>query len=244
MINESIYWKSFLLPYELAVGGFIIKLESMRKDFLLKNSSSPIEIVSGRVKAVSSILEKAQRLNIDFSRIKEEIYDIAGIRITCKYIQDVYKVFELLKTRKDVDIFIVKDYIKNPKPSGYRSLHVIAKYNVETLEGQIPINIEFQIRTHAMHLWASIEHSLKYKYYRQIPIEIQERLLSVSQVTTQLDEEMSRIQIAVEETSVDKVRSEEYELDGLELFLSNLKKWWFDEVCNFWKNSRYSNSFC
>jgi len=225
MINESVYWKSFLLPYELAVGGFIIKLESMRKDFILKNSSSPIEIVSGRVKSVSSILEKAQRLNIDFSRIKEEIYDIAGIRITCKYIQDVYRVFELLKTRKDVDIFIVKDYIKNPKPSGYRSLHLIAKYNVETLEGQIPINIEFQIRTHAMHLWASIEHSLKYKYFRQIPLEIQERLLTVADVTTQLDEEMSRIQIAVEETNVDKMRNEEYELEGLDLFLSSIKKW-------------------
>src|SRR5690554_3865374 len=225
MINESVYWKSFLLPYELAVGGFIIKLESMRKDFILKNASSPIEIVSGRVKSVSSILEKAQRLNIDFSRIKEEIYDIAGIRITCKYIQDVYKVFEILKTRRDVEIFIVKDYIKDPKPSGYRSLHLIAKYNVETLEGQIPINIEFQIRTHAMHLWASIEHSLKYKYYRNIPKEIQARLLSVAEVTNQLDAEMSRIQIAVEETSVDKVRSEEYEFDGLDLFLNSIKKW-------------------
>lgn len=225
MINESIYWKSFLLPYELAVGGFIIKLESMRKDFILKNSSSPIEIVSGRVKSVSSILEKAQRLNIDFSRIKEEIYDIAGIRVTCKYIQDVYKVYELLKARKDVDIFIVKDYIKNPKASGYRSLHLIAKYNVETLEGQIPINIEFQIRTHAMHLWASIEHSLKYKYYRQIPEDIQERLLKVAEVTTKLDEEMSKIQIAVEETNTDKVRNEEYELEGLDLFLNSIKKW-------------------
>jgi len=226
MINESNYWKSFLLPYELAVGGFIIKLESMRKDFILKNASSPIEIVSGRVKSVQSILEKAQRLNIDFSKIKEEIYDIAGVRITCKYIQDVYKVYELLKTRKDVDIFMVKDYIKNPKPSGYRSLHLIAKYNVETLEGQIPINIEFQIRTHAMHLWASIEHSLKYKYYRQIPEEIQERLLRVAEVTTKLDEEMSKIQIAVEEINVDRVRGDEYEFDGMDMFLSSIKKWW------------------
>lgn len=234
MINESNYWKSFLLPYELAVAGFIIKLEAMRKDFILKNSSSPIELVSGRVKSVQSILEKAQRLNIEFSKIKEQIFDIAGIRVTCKYIQDVYKVYELLKARKDVDIFIVKDYIKNPKPSGYRSLHLIAKYNVETLEGQVPINIEFQIRTHAMHLWASIEHSLKYKYYRQIPEEIQERLLKMAEVTTKLDEEMSKIQIAVEEINVERVRGEEYEVDGMDLFLSSIKKWWCHEVCNFW----------
>jgi putative GTP pyrophosphokinase len=120
---------------------------------------------------------------------------------------------------------MVKDYIKNPKPSGYRSLHLIAKYNVETLEGQIPINIEFQIRTHAMHLWASIEHSLKYKYYRQIPEEIQERLLRVAEVTTKLDEEMSKIQIAVEEINVDRVRGDEYEFDGMDMFLSSIKKW-------------------
>lgn len=225
MINESLYWKSFLLPYELAVGGFIIKLESIRKGFILKYGNSPIEIVSGRVKSISSILEKAQRLGVEFDKIKEGIYDIAGIRITCKYIQDVYRVYELLKTRKDVDIFLVKDYIKNPKPSGYRSLHFIAKYNVETLDGQVPINIEFQIRTHAMHLWASIEHSLKYKYFRQIPEEIQERLLKASEVAAQLDEEMSRLQIAVEETNVEKMRSEDYSLEDLDLFLNSIKKW-------------------
>ena len=224
MVNENGYWKSFLLPYELAVGGFIIKLESMRKEFILEGSNSPIEIVSGRVKSIESILEKAERLNIDLSRIKDEMYDIAGVRITCKYIQDVYRVFELLKTRADVEIFSVKDYIKNPKPSGYRSLHVIAKYNVETLEGQIPINIEFQIRTHAMHLWASIEHSLKYKYFRNIPEEIKERLVRVGEVCVELDNEMSNIQIAVNETSVDKVRGEEYRLEGMELVINSFNK--------------------
>lgn len=225
MINENLYWKTFLLPYELAVGGFIIKLESIRKEFILKNVSNPIEIVSGRVKSISSILEKAERLGVEFDKIPEGIFDIAGIRITCKYIQDVYQVYELLKTRKDIDIFLVKDYIKNPKQSGYRSLHLIAKYNVETLDGQVPINIEFQIRTHAMHLWASIEHSLKYKYYRQIPDEIQHRLLQASEVAAQLDEEMSRLKIAVNESTVERVRNEEYELEDLDLFLNSIKKW-------------------
>lgn len=225
MINENQYWKTFLLPYELAVAGFIMKLESIRKEFILKNVSNPIEIVSGRVKSVSSILEKADRLGVSFEKIPNEIYDIAGIRITCKYIQDVYRVYELLKTRKDVEIFLVKDYIKNPKPSGYRSLHLIAKYNVETLDGQVPINVEFQIRTHAMHLWASIEHSLKYKYFRQIPEEIKERLLQASAITAELDEEMSGIRIAMNEATTDKVRNEEYELENLDLFLNEIKKW-------------------
>ena len=106
MNNDNLYWKSFLLPYELAVGGFLIKLESLRKEFILKNVNNPIELVSGRVKSVASILEKAERLNIPFKDIPKDIYDIAGIRITCKYIQDVYQVYELLKTRKDIDITI------------------------------------------------------------------------------------------------------------------------------------------
>jgi len=159
------------------------------------------------------------------TKIPEEIYDIAGIRITCKYIEDVYKVYELLCSRKDVEVFLVKDYIKNPKPSGYRSLHVIAKYYVETIEGQIPINIEFQIRTHAMHLWASIEHSLKYKYFRNIPDPVKERLVKIAEVAASLDEEMSKIKQAVEETEVENTRGEEYSLDDLEIFLGNMKKW-------------------
>lgn len=225
MINENLYWQSFLLPYELAVGGFIIKLESMRKEFILKNQSSPIEIVSGRVKSVSSILEKAERLNIDFNHIPEEIYDIAGIRVTCRYIEDVYKVAELLKSRKDIDIFLVKDYIKDPKPSGYRSLHLIARYNVETVDGRMPINMEFQIRTHAMHLWASIEHTLKYKYYRQIPEEIQSRLVQASKIVAELDVEMTKIKQAMSETSVEKVREDEASLEEMDVFLNSLKKW-------------------
>ena len=225
MINENLYWQSFLLPYELAVGGFIIKLESMRKEFILKNQSSPIEIVSGRVKSVSSILEKAERLNIDFNHIPEGIYDIAGIRVTCRYIEDVYKVAELLKSRKDIDIFLVKDYIKDPKPSGYRSLHLIARYNVETVDGRMPINMEFQIRTHGMHLWASIEHTLKYKYFRQIPEGIQVRLVQASKIVAELDQEMTKIKQAMSEVSVEKVREDEDSLEEMDVFLNSLKKW-------------------
>ncbi|HNZ50274.1 MAG TPA: GTP pyrophosphokinase family protein [Bacilli bacterium] len=225
MINENLYWQSFLLPYELAVGGFIIKLEAMRKEFLFKKVNNPIEIVSGRVKSVSSILEKAERLNIDFNHIPEGIYDIAGIRVTCKYIEDVYTVADLLKSRKDIDIFLIKDYIKEPKASGYRSLHLIAKYNVETVDGRMPINIEFQIRTHAMHLWASIEHTLKYKYYRHIPEEIQERLIQASIICASLDDEMTRIKSTMGSVVVDKVRETEPDLDEMEVFLNSIKKW-------------------
>jgi putative GTP pyrophosphokinase len=222
-MNENVYWKTFLLPYELAVGGFLIKLESLRKAFILKKVYNPIEIVSGRVKTVASILEKAERLGIAQEDIAEKIYDIAGIRITCKYIQDVYQVYELLKARKDIGIFLVKDYIAKPKESGYRSLHIIAKYKVETVDGQEPINIEFQIRTHAMHLWASIEHTLQYKYYRQIPEEIKERLYQASLITAKLDDEMAKIKEVMSQTVVEKTRGEEMELEDFDFFLNNIK---------------------
>jgi putative GTP pyrophosphokinase len=224
MNNDNLYWKRFLLPYELAVGGFLIKLESLRKEFILKNINNPIELVSGRVKSVASILEKAERLNIPFKDIPKDIYDIAGIRITCKYIQDVYQVYELLKTRKDIDIFLVKDYIKKPKESGYRSLHIITKYKVETVDGQSPINIEFQIRTHAMHLWASIEHGLQYKYDRNIPEGIRSQLYKASLVTAKLDAEMSKIKETILQTNTEKVFPDEYEIDDWDLFLHNIKR--------------------
>ena len=223
IMKQILDWKSFLLPYEMAVSGFIMKLRAIKKEYILKGESSPIEIVSGRVKTVPSILEKANRLGIKYVDISNLLYDIAGVRIICKYLEDVYKVYELLKSRKDVEIFMVKDYITNPKPSGYRSLHILAKYRAETIDGAIPINIEFQIRTHAMHLWATIEHSLKYKYYQEIPENIQERLIEASKASMQLDEEMSKIHQAILETKVSKVRGEEWEDDEVDFFLDSFK---------------------
>lgn len=210
-MEENFNWDLFLQPYELAITGFIIKLEAMKKQYILKGHKNPIESVSGRVKTPSSIVEKAKRLNVAFSDIEEKIQDIGGIRILCKYESDVYDVLELLQSRKDIESVIIKDYIKNPKPSGYKSLHFVAKYNVETVEGQQPIYIEFQIRTLAMHLWASIEHSLKYKYYRNIPDNIKARLVEASKITTELDHEMSRIQKEVETLTV--LSREGYEIE-------------------------------
>ena len=222
-MKQILDWKSFLLPYEMAVSGFIMKLRAIKKEYILKGESSPIEIVSGRVKTVPSILEKANRLGIKFNDIPNEIYDIAGVRITCKYIEDVYKVLDLLNSRKDLEIFMVKDYIKEPKASGYRSVHLLAKYNAETINGPFKIGIEFQIRTHAMHLWASIEHSLKYKYYRDIPINIKERLVEAANVTKQLDEEMSKIHNEILQTQIKKMRSSDIEDDEVDFDLDDFK---------------------
>lgn len=220
MNEENINWLQFLQPYELAVNGFVMKLESMKKQFILAGKKNPIESVSGRVKNPKSIVAKLKRMNMNFDEIRN-LSDIGGIRITCKYIQEVYEIFDLLKARKDIDIFWIKDYIENPKPSGYRSLHIIAKYNAETIDGQIPINIEFQIRTLAMHLWGSIEHSLKYKYYRNIPENIKLRLIEASRIAYDLDVEMSLIKHDMLELESKEEREEEYEDSFFEFDFDN-----------------------
>ena len=192
-IDKDFSWERFLQPYELAVEDFILKMEGIKHQYLLANQYCPIEIVSGRVKSPQSILDKAQRLNVDKCYIDEQLYDIGGVRITCKYLSDVYKVCELVKQRKDLETLEIRDYIKNPKPSGYRSLHMICRYSVETINGSLPVILEFQIRTHAMHFWASIEHSLKYKYQKNIPAELKRRLIAASVAAQNLDKEMTSI---------------------------------------------------
>ena len=196
---EVFDWDSFLQPYELAVEGFLLKMEGIKKQYLVKGIHCPIEIVSGRVKTPESIINKAERMNVNIP----EVHDIGGVRITCKYLEDVYQVAKLLKSRKDIKLIEERDYVKNVKPSGYRSLHLICRYNVETIEGQQPILLEFQIRTHAMHFWASIEHSIKYKYNKKIPQEIKERLVNASIAATKLDMEMSAIHQAMLEVDKD-----------------------------------------
>ncbi len=224
MNNKEFNWSHFLQPYELAVEGFILKIEGIKKQYQLRGAYCPIEIVTGRVKTPDSILDKAKRMNVKFENIAREVYDIGGVRITCKYIEDVYKVAELLKSRKDVKLLEERDYIKNRKESGYRSLHLIMKYNVETIDGQVPLILEFQIRTHAMHFWASIEHSLKYKYRKNIPETLKERLKSASVAAAKLDEEMSSIHQVIKELEGDEKIIDQDPLEN-ELSMFDIKKW-------------------
>lgn len=224
--NENFNWNEFLQPYSLAVEGFILKIEGIKKQYQMKKLYCPIEIVSGRVKSPKSIIDKAIRMSVPYDYIDERLYDIGGIRITCKYIEDVYMVAEMIKNRHDIMLLEVRDYIKNVKPSGYRSLHLIVEYNVETIDGTKPIRLEFQIRTHSMHFWASIEHSLKYKYQKQIPLEIKERLYRASEASARLDNEMSSIKAMMDELEQLGVGNNPID-DSLEdeVTINNFKRW-------------------
>lgn len=186
-------WKEILTPYDLAVKEMLVKFNHIIKEYKSRDLYSPIETVNGRVKSISSILEKCRKKDIPIEAVTEKIEDIAGIRIMCQFVEDIYNVVEIIKKRKDMIIVQEKDYIKNVKPSGYRSYHLIVKYDVETMEGCKTIFAEIQIRTLAMNFWATIEHSLQYKYRRNIPDRIRERLNASAEAILRLDQEMSSI---------------------------------------------------
>ena len=186
-------WRSILCPYELAVRELIVKFEHIISEHRENDLYSPIEQVSGRGKSVSSILEKMQRKHIPMERMEEEVEDIAGIRIICQFEEDIETVASLIQNRSDMTIKSEKNYLKHVKQSGYRSLHLIIYYTVETLNGPRKLQAEIQIRTMAMDFWATIEHSLQYKYKGDMPPHVAERLTNAADAIILLDQEMSSV---------------------------------------------------
>ena len=186
-------WRSILCPYELAVRELIVKFEHIISEHRENDLYSPIEQVSGRVKSVSSILEKMQRKHIPMERMEEEVEDTAGIRIICQFEEDIETVASLIQNRSDMTIKSEKNYLKHVKQSGYRSLHLIIYYTVETLNGPRKLQAEIQIRTMAMDFWATIEHSLQYKYKGDMPPHVAERLTNAADAIILLDQEMSSV---------------------------------------------------
>ncbi|MFT8313362.1 MAG: GTP pyrophosphokinase family protein [Clostridium sp.] len=192
-MTMMVKWKTFLIPYSQAVEELKVKMRSVRKEYRKKNEYSPIEFVTGRVKEISSILEKAKKLNLTLDEIDSYMEDIAGIRIMCQFVDDIQHVVDLIRQRKDMLVINEKDYINNVKDSGYRSYHMIIKYPVNLAEGKKEILAEIQIRTLAMNFWATIEHSLNYKYKHDIPVEIRKKLKNAADAAFQLDGQMLEI---------------------------------------------------
>ena len=186
-------WRSILCPYELAVRELIVKFEHIIDEHRQNDLYSPIEEVQGRVKSISSILEKLQRKHIPIERMEEEIEDIAGIRIICQFEEDIDTVASIIQNRSDMEIKSEKNYLKHINQSGYRSYHLIIYYTVETIDGPKKLQAEIQIRTMAMNFWATIEHSLQYKYKGDMPPHVTERLSKAADAIISLDREMSSV---------------------------------------------------
>ncbi|WP_239066231.1 GTP pyrophosphokinase [Microbacterium hibisci] len=185
----------FMMEYRFGLQEVETKIGILRDEFLLTHDYNPIEHVSSRVKSPDSLVEKVQRKGIegDFASIRQSITDIAGIRITCSFTADVYRLFDLLTAQDDVRLLQVKDYIAAPKANGYKSLHAILEVPVFLSTGRIEVPVEVQFRTIAMDFWASLEHKIYYKYATQVPDELLESLKDAADTAAELDARMERL---------------------------------------------------
>ncbi len=186
-------WREILSPYELVVNELVEKFNHLIKEHKDRGLYSPIEQVNGRVKSVTSILEKMKKKGIEYEDMESQIEDIAGIRIICQFVEDIWRVAEIIRNRSDMQVKCEKDYISHMKESGYRSYHLVIYYQIETLSGPRRLQAEIQIRTMAMNFWATIEHSLQYKYKTNIPVHVKERLAKAADAILALDNEMSSV---------------------------------------------------
>lgn len=185
----------FMMAYKFALDEMNTKINILKDEFNYIHDYNPIEHVKSRVKSPESILKKVQRkkLDLSLSSIQENLKDIAGIRITCSFVTDIYKISEMLQTQKDIKLLDCKDYIQNPKPNGYRSLHLILEIPVFMSDGEQLIPVEIQIRTIAMDFWASLEHKIFYKYNKEVPQTLLTELKEAATTAAELDIKMERI---------------------------------------------------
>jgi putative GTP pyrophosphokinase len=185
----------FLLEYRFGMQEVETKLSILRDEFLHMHDYNPIEHVSSRVKTPDSLVEKVARKGIpsDFASIRENITDIAGVRVTCSFTSDAYRLFDLLTQQHDITVHTVKDYIAEPKPNGYKSLHVIVEVPVFLSTGPVQVPVEVQFRTIAMDFWASLEHKIYYKYHRRVPGGLLDSLKEAADTAAALDERMERL---------------------------------------------------
>ncbi|RST77353.1 GTP pyrophosphokinase family protein [Siminovitchia acidinfaciens] len=185
----------FMMSYKFAMDEVNTKINILKQEFQYIDDYNPIEHVTSRLKSPDSIISKAYRKGSDLAlpAIRENIRDIAGVRITCSFISDIYKISHMLQSQKDIKLIETKDYVTNPKPNGYRSLHMIIQIPVFMSDREDHVYVEVQIRTIAMDFWASLEHKIYYKYDGDIPIELKDELTEAAFSALKLDEKMEKI---------------------------------------------------
>ena len=186
--------------YSAAMKEVQTKLEILDDEFQARHRRNPIHHIESRMKSIQSITEKLRRKGaaVSMQSAVENLTDIAGIRVICSYVQDVYTVANLLTSQDDVKLLRVRDYIQSPKANGYRSLHLIIEIPVFLQEGRVPVPVEVQIRTIAMDFWASLEHSMRYKAAGSVPADICAELQEAGEDIAALDNRMQAIHDRIE----------------------------------------------
>ena len=188
-------YKKIMLIYESALKEVETKIDIISNEFKTLYQYNPIEHVKTRIKSYESIVGKLQKkgLTVSYDNMINILYDIAGIRIICSFVPDVYKIVEMLQRIKGIKIIKSEDYIVNPKKSGYSSYHIVVLVPVSFSSTTINVKVEIQIRTMAMDFWASLEHKIKYKYKGEIPERVSTELVECAKMTMELDHKMANL---------------------------------------------------
>ena len=182
----------FSIKGQCAINLMMTKLEIINTFLLMKYNRSFIQMTTGRLKSYDSVCKKMQKkeLDLNFDQALEKINDLIGVRAVCSYVDDIYKVAELIKKQQDIRIIKTKDYIKEPKKSGYQSLHLILEVAMPFQNESQWIKVELQLRTAAMDYWANLDHQLRYKRGQKQAAVINEELQRCASVISELDQKM------------------------------------------------------
>jgi putative GTP pyrophosphokinase len=185
----------FLLVYKFGLAEIATKITILAEELAHHGRGNPIEHVSTRLKSVESLTAKAKRIGcaMTLDAVRERVRDIAGVRVVCSFVSDVYTVAEMLTRQQDVTLLQTKDYIAEPKTTGYRSLHLIVEIPVFLSDRMVAVPVEVQLRTVAMDFWASLEHKIHYKFEKDVPIALREELTAAATDAARLDERMERL---------------------------------------------------
>ena len=199
-------FQELMMQYDCAMLEVKTKLEVLNKELALVHSRNPFESIKCRIKSQESILGKLERRGLDFSieNIEKELNDIAGIRVICSFPEDIYMLVDCLLQQDDIILVEQKDYIKNPKPNGYRSLHLILDIPIFLTNEKKHMRVEVQFRTIAMDFWASLEHKMKYKKHIENAESISEELKYCADLISQLDRRMEQIRNRIDSNTTYK----------------------------------------
>lgn len=196
----ALQFQEIMMVYESAIKQLETKLEILNKEYKVTGRRNPIETIKSRIKTPDSIAKKLEKkgLDVNFKTMTENIQDIAGIRVICPYISDIYNVRDILLKQPDITLIEEKDYIEHPKASGYRSLHLVIRTPVYLSQTEHQVKVEIQLRTIAMDFWASLEHELKYKNEQKVPESVRRELFRVAETIAMTDREMEEIAIELQ----------------------------------------------
>lgn len=204
MLETGKKYMELMNKYRCAIMEVETKLNVLNTEFSFQYDRNPFESIKSRLKSPASIIKKLQKKGkitneAEFAKsIEDNLYDVAGVRVICAFQEDIYHLAELLVQQDDIRLIRIKDYIKNPKPNGYRSLHLIIEIPVFLKGGKTPVKVEVQFRTIAMDFWASVDHKLRYKKNLPNEAEIIEKLRICAETISDLDDEMQQIRTMIE----------------------------------------------